>query len=141
MKLLKINTLFIGFLWLFSLPLQAQSVDDVDITQAIEARSELIQTEIEQLERAISLMSELMSNREQYENIALKNFAQSDELLKMHGFTLRRLLAFEASNKDDINKWLEAHPQQTSELKSLQLSLDNLLSQFDQVNTSNPVKE
>lgn len=141
MKLLQTNTLLMVCLWLFTLPLQAQNVDDDAIAQAIEARIALIQTEIEQLDRAISLMSEPMSNREQYEQIALNNFAQSDDLLKSYGFTLRQLLAFEASKKDDINEWLEAHPQQASELESLQLSLESLLSQFDQANISNPIKE
>lgn len=135
MKLRQINTLFIVCLWLFVLPLQARSIDDIAITRAMEARIALLQTEIEQLDRAISLMSEPMSHREQYEQIALKNFAQSDDVLKTHGFTLRRLLAFEADNKDDIKEWREAHPQQASELESLRQSLESLLSQFDQVNT------
>ena len=119
---------------LLLMPVFAFAVDESEISNAVNARIALLQTESAQLESAINTLSTMqLTDTEKFELIAVASFNASDEVVASYGFTLKQLYAFEARNEAEIATWLDAHPDQGVQINTLEANIESLQGQFDQV--------
>ncbi len=119
---------------LLLMPVFALAVDESEISNAVNARIALLQTESAQLESAINTLSTMqLTDTEKFELIAVASFNASDEVVAGYGFTLKQLYAFESRNEEEIAAWLDVHPDLGIQISTLEANIESLQGQFDQV--------
>lgn len=112
----------------------SQAADDSDLINAVNARLAQLQTELWQLDDAIYKLGNMdLSDTQKYELIAERSFSETEKIVSSYGLTLKQLYSYEATYREALHAWLQEHPDQVDQVKSLEDEIMQLQLQFDQL--------
>ncbi len=112
----------------------SQAAEDSDLINAVNARLAQLQTEIWQLGDAIYKLGNMeLSDTQKYELIAEQSFSETEKIVSSYGLTLKQLYSYEATYREVLDAWLQEHPDQVDQVKSLEDEIMQLQLQFDQL--------
>lgn len=122
----------------YSLPATAGASDN-DINHYYHGYKAMLETQIDQLYRAITVLSEeaSLTAEESFERIGEPSFTAIDKALADKGFTLQSLYRFQSQYQADIAQWLSRHSDEASILNGLLFERDQLTIELDNSNLSN----
>jgi len=126
-----INIIIIAVLLLNASSLSA---NEALVARFIKAQTRMLQTQIEQLNSAISLTQTGISATDKYEKIGKPSFAATDRTLSQAGFSVKSYYRFKDDHKIAIAKWLSMHASKASQIEQLQTKRDNLSQTLEGAN-------
>lgn len=128
-----INTIFLlSFLFSSTILADELSVSDSELAHAVEARISLLEVEVQQLEQAIQVLRQDLTQEELFEKIAQTAFSATDNSVSSYGFSLKTLYAFEARYQAALQQWFENHPGYQNTITELEQVILDRQQDFDQ---------
>ena len=110
------------------------AAEDYELINAVNARLAQLQTEVWQLGDAIYKLGNMeLSDTQKYELIAEQSFSETEKIVSSYGLTLKQLYSYEATYREALDAWLQEHPDQVDQVKSLEDEIMQLQLQFDQL--------
>ena len=110
------------------------AAEDSELINAVNARLAQLQTEVWQLGDAIYKLGNMeLSDTQKYELIAEQSFSETEKIVSSYGLTLKQLYSYEATYREALDAWLQEHPDQVDQVKSLEDEIMQLQLQFDQL--------
>ena len=107
---------------------------DIAVEDYIAAEVKMLETQIDQLNAAINLMSsESLTEAEKFERIGEPSFTAVENAMTESGFTIQQFYAYRERYNAEIGEWLSEHEQTAGNIESLQTELERLSEQYDQL--------
>lgn len=112
--------------------------DNPAIERYIAAQIAMLETQVDELHQAISLMkTENLSETDKFERIGKPGFAAVDRSLAEKGFTPKQFYQFGYDHQREIDQWLVEHADFADRIQSLQAEQADLIVEYDQMNNVN----
>ncbi|MDH5731916.1 MAG: hypothetical protein OEZ58_23275, partial [Gammaproteobacteria bacterium] len=112
--------------------LHANAADDVAIKRFVDAKTSLLQTQVNQLSLAINLLkTETLSDQDKFERIGEPSFSAVDAVLANAGYSVRTFYQFAAENEEAISIWLGFNMLAADHMAALEIECEGLISEYD----------
>ncbi len=131
-----------GHLMLSQTAIAQDSVSSAELLQFHNAKIAGLQSQIESMNSAISLMqSSTLTDEEQFELIAEPSFNAYDAVLESYGFTTLTFYQFSDTYVSEIDAWLLENQAVQTQIATLESEYDGLVVILDQLNADQSVVE
>lgn len=120
------------YLFLLLLLSSLAIADDAMIARYISTHIVLLQTQVEQLRSAITIMdNEDLSPEALYTRIGEPGFQAMDKVFETHGYSINQFYHFADQHQQAIDDWLKRDKASASRIEALTRRRDDLMQNYD----------